>query len=116
MSALRGPCIVCGDERVRAMKRATYRVALEEIRRFTRASALLDVGCALGFLLEEAVEHGFEACGVDQNAEVARLARERFGDRVWTGALGAEAFLGRDFDVMTLFDVLEHVPDPADLL
>ena len=41
-------------------------------------------------------------------------AREELGaDRVYEGMLGSDAFPGRSFDVITLVDVFEHVPDPA---
>jgi SAM-dependent methyltransferase len=41
------------------------------------------------------------------------IARERFGERVQQGELDSAAFPGISFDVVTLIDVLEHVPDPA---
>jgi 2-polyprenyl-3-methyl-5-hydroxy-6-metoxy-1,4-benzoquinol methylase len=101
---------------VRAMKEATYRVLMDEIAAHRRSGRLLDVGCALGFLLGVARARGFEAYGLDLNEPVARAARKEFGRAVHCGGLDADAFPGIDFDVITLIDVLEHVPDPGDFL
>lgn len=101
---------------VRAMKHATHRDFLRSIRAHRGSGRLLDVGCATGFLLEVACESGFDVYGIDRNPEGVRAAEERFGDRVTCGRLADEPFSGVTFDVVTLIDVLEHVPDPALLL
>jgi SAM-dependent methyltransferase len=101
---------------VRAMKEATYRTFFDEIRRHRADGRLLDLGCALGFLLGVAREAGFDAHGLDLNESAIAEARSRFGDRVHAGELDAAAFPGRKFDVVTLIDVFEHVPDPDSLL
>lgn len=101
---------------VRAMKETTYRAFFDEIRRHRSEGSLLDLGCALGFLLGVAREAGFDAHGLDLNESAIAEARRRFGDRVHAGKLDAAAFPDREFDVVTLIDVFEHVPDPARLL
>ena len=103
-------------ERVRAMKHASYRDLLRELARMRPGGRLLDLGCAMGFLLEVAEQVGFESWGLDLNPEAVSAAKQRFGDRVAQGELDASAFPGIAFDVVTLIDVLEHVPDPAALL
>jgi 2-polyprenyl-3-methyl-5-hydroxy-6-metoxy-1,4-benzoquinol methylase len=102
--------------RVRAMKHASYRDLLRELARMRPGGRLLDLGCAMGFLLEAAEQVGLQGWGLDLNPEAVRVAKQRFGDRVAQGELGASAFPGVSFDVVTLIDVLEHVPDPAALL
>ena len=102
--------------RVRAMKHASYRDLLRELTRLRPGGRLLDLGCAMGFLLEVAEQAGFQGWGLDLNPEAVRAAKQRFGDRVAEGELDASAFPGVAFDVVTLIDVLEHVPDPASLL
>jgi SAM-dependent methyltransferase len=104
------------ENAVRDMKRITYGVVLDAIRRHRPGGALLDVGCALGYLVEAARDRGFDAYGLDRNAHAVSAAAERLGDRVYAGELDARAFPGRSFDVVTLTDVVEHVPDPAFLL
>jgi|GEM_PF-502038 len=83
---------------------------LREIRRLRPAGSLLDVGPAFGRFLEAAQEH-YECEGVDISAYATRLARERLpGVPIQQCAL--QAFLpGRTYDIVTCFDVLEHIPD-----
>lgn len=102
--------------RVREMKRRTYARLFAEIERHRPGGRLLDVGCATGFLLEAAEERGFEAYGLDLNAEAVDFSRRRFGERVQRGALEEDRFSGLRFDVVTLVDVFEHVLDPEALL
>jgi len=103
-------------ERVRAIKQASYRDLLRRLARLRPGGRLLDLGCAMGFLLELAEQAGFESWGLDLNPEAVRVSQQKFGDRVAQGELDASAFPGVAFDVVTLIDVLEHVPDPAVLL
>ena len=103
-------------ERVRVIKHASHGAFLREIVRLRRGGRLLDVGCATGFLLEVAQQAGFEPFGLDPNPDAVRIAKQRFGERVQQGELDAAVFPGIRFDVVTLIDVLEHVPDPAALL
>lgn len=102
--------------RVRAAKEDTYRALLEEARCIGPGRRLLDVGCAFGFLQGVAERLGLEAYGLDLNREAIAVARAEFGARVHCGPLDARAFPGLSFDVVTLIDVLEHVPDPGALL
>ncbi len=101
---------------VRAMKQASFRHFLSHLPRQARRGRLLDVGCALGFGLRAAGEAGFDAWGIDVSAEAIERARQEFGERVAVGALGPDVLPGLRFDVITLIDVLEHLPDPAVLL
>jgi SAM-dependent methyltransferase len=101
---------------VRAMKESTYRAFFEEIAVYRADGKLLDLGCALGFLLGVARDRGYAVWGLDLNESAIDEARREFGDRVHAGPLDDGAFPGECFDVVTLIDVLEHVPDPATLL
>jgi 2-polyprenyl-3-methyl-5-hydroxy-6-metoxy-1,4-benzoquinol methylase len=78
--------------------------------------SLLDVGSGEGFLLAASVDVGINAHGL----EFDRFAIERFNpsvlERVTVGSIDASMdelrSVGRRFDVVTLQNVLEHVPDP----
>jgi SAM-dependent methyltransferase len=108
-----------GPERlaqVRAMKETTYRALFRDILVHRSSGRLLDLGCAMGFLLGVARDLGFEVRGLDLNEAAIEVARGEFGDRVHAGPLDERAFPGERFDVVTLIDVLEHVPDPRSLL
>ena len=72
---------------------------------------LLDVGCYAGIFLEIAAQHGWDAWGVEPSVWAADEARRR-GLRVFTGTLATAPFPRRAFDVVTLWDVIEHFTDP----
>ncbi len=73
---------------------------------------LLDVGCSVGLFLEEARAAGWDVRGVEFNESTARAARQLRGLDVITGSLENADLDDASFDVVTLWDVLEHVPDP----
>jgi SAM-dependent methyltransferase len=83
---------------------------LNELRRLRPYGSLIDVGCAFGRFILEA-RRFYECEGVDISTYALRLARERLpGVPLHHSAL--QAFHpGRTFDIVTCFDVLEHISD-----
>ncbi len=84
---------------------------VKEIREYVDGGRLLDVGCATGFFLEAAKPY-FEVSGVEPSTFASRHAREELGLPVVTGDLFEARFPDASFDVITMWDVLEHVSDP----
>jgi SAM-dependent methyltransferase len=76
---------------------------------------LLDVGCAAGFFLAEAQAH-YTVQGVELSSWSSAWARDHLKLPVITGTLQQAALAADRFDVITLWDVIEHVPDPVPLL
>ena len=77
---------------------------------------VLDIGCGLGYFLAGLKGTGWEGTGLDLCADAARRAREQNGVDARAGSLEEQGFEPRSFDAVTMFYVLEHVSDPADLL
>jgi SAM-dependent methyltransferase len=102
-----------------AARRAHARRKLALLRhlppRIPRSGRLLDVGCAAGFFLSEARTH-YDVQGVELSAWSSDYARDRLGLPVVTGTLHDARLPAEHFDVVTLWDVIEHVPDPVPLL
>jgi 2-polyprenyl-3-methyl-5-hydroxy-6-metoxy-1,4-benzoquinol methylase len=73
---------------------------------------LLDVGCHIGVFLELAAARGWVAEGVEPSRWASEVARAR-GLRVTRGTLRGAALPSAAFDVVTLWDVIEHFPDPG---
>lgn len=73
---------------------------------------LLDIGCSSGLFLDEARTAGFEVAGAELSADTAAFARGHFGIEVHQGDWRDAGHADGSFDVITLFDVIEHVPDP----
>jgi 2-polyprenyl-3-methyl-5-hydroxy-6-metoxy-1,4-benzoquinol methylase len=76
---------------------------------------LLDVGCSNGAVVAAAQELGFSAEGVD-TAELAILDGQRRGLKLHCGFLADIALDEARFDAITLYEVIEHVPDSYALI
>lgn len=104
-------------------KNSNYRYYLEhaepllEIHGRSRPYRVLDIGAHCGFFLRFAAERGYQARGIEPAPAMVRFAREMNGvERIEEGLFGPESLPGQMFDLVTLFDVLEHVPRPVELL
>jgi SAM-dependent methyltransferase len=73
---------------------------------------LLDVGSGDGDFLRRALRSGYRAVGQEINAEAVASA-QKAGVDVRLGELDEVAFPPASFDVVRLWHVLEHVPDPV---
>jgi 2-polyprenyl-3-methyl-5-hydroxy-6-metoxy-1,4-benzoquinol methylase len=90
------------------------RKILEAVARHKKSGRLLDVGAASGILLEQAAKLGFAGEGVEPSRSLAKSAQDA-GWKVHLGTFPHPAVTG-PFDVITLIDVIEHVPCPIPLL
>jgi 2-polyprenyl-3-methyl-5-hydroxy-6-metoxy-1,4-benzoquinol methylase len=84
---------------------------LEELMPPAQGRRLLDVGCHIGVFLRIAQERGWEAWGIEPSRWAAREAQSR-GLRVIEGTLDDVHLAGESFDVITMWDVIEHLTDP----
>jgi len=87
-----------------------YRRQLTDIRKFKAGGRLLDIGCNIGMFLNEAANAGYAVTGVELNRECADYARTNSGHEVYSDYLENIAFPAESFDVVTMYDVLEHIP------
>ncbi|MCX7676191.1 MAG: class I SAM-dependent methyltransferase [Alteraurantiacibacter sp.] len=78
----------------------------------TQGLRLLDVGCSSGLFLAEARAAGFEVAGAELSPETSAFARKHFLLPVHTGDWRNAGYADASFDVITLFDVIEHLADP----
>ena len=76
---------------------------------------LLDIGCSSGALLHVASDLGFNVAGVEPAKQAASTAKEA-GFDVYNGLLHEAEYPDNSFDIITLYEVIEHLPDPLDLV
>jgi 2-polyprenyl-3-methyl-5-hydroxy-6-metoxy-1,4-benzoquinol methylase len=88
------------------------RVRVGYVQRFARSGKLLDVGAAGGAFVLAAGRAGLDARGIEPSPAFARHARERLGVDVADGRLEDADIEPGSLDVITLWHVLEHVPEP----
>jgi 2-polyprenyl-3-methyl-5-hydroxy-6-metoxy-1,4-benzoquinol methylase len=75
----------------------------------------LDVGCATGIFLEVASRAGWDVEGIDISSYAVGKAREK-GMKARVGELSAAHYPDGSFDVVTLWDIIEHVMEPSTVL
>lgn len=90
-----------------------FRNGLSLIAQYKSGGRLLDVGCALGMFLFLAHRSGWDTYGVDISRYATHFAREVLKLQVRTGEIEDVKFPDKWFDVVTMWDVLEHFPDPS---
>lgn len=87
------------------------------IRKFLpETGKLLDVGCAAGYFLEVARAMGYDAFGVELSKYAAAHISKSLSGHVFAGELEDAGFESNHFDVVTMWDVLEHLPKPRETL
>jgi 2-polyprenyl-3-methyl-5-hydroxy-6-metoxy-1,4-benzoquinol methylase len=77
---------------------------------------LLDVGTAAGSFLHIAAERGWEVQGCEPNRWLCDWGRKHYGLDIREGTIFDQRYPDGSFDAVTLWDVLEHTPDPLGLL
>lgn len=86
---------------------------LRMLQRHARPGRLLDIGCSTGLFLAAAGKAGWQVQGLEYSPDSSRVARDVHELDVKTGALTADIYPPDSFDVVTLWDVIEHLPDPS---
>ncbi len=94
-----------------------FKKKLNQISRLRcgRKGELLDVGCALGFFLEIAKKKGWEVIGFDISPYAAKAVRKK-GIKAKSGELSKAKFDKDSFDIVTVFQTVEHMSKPVKFL
>lgn len=98
--------------------RQRYAELLGSFAPYRSTNRILDFGCGAGYFLEEAAKKGWQAYGTEYSARALKLARSK-GLEVEAAPITTQTFEPGFFDVVTAFEVFEHVHDlrgEADLL
>jgi 2-polyprenyl-3-methyl-5-hydroxy-6-metoxy-1,4-benzoquinol methylase len=77
-----------------------------------RQGRLLDIGCSTGLFLRLATGAGWPARGLEYSPDSANVARTQHNLEVDCGEMTPTRYPEGAFDVVTLWDVVEHLPDP----
>lgn len=85
-------------------------------RRRKPKGRLLDIGCGYGYFLAACRERGYQVQGIDVSEWAVKYATEKLHLPVVAGDLRDHALFQREFDVITMWHFLEHIPDPHSAL
>jgi len=86
------------------------------MQKYKKSGALLDIGCSTGFFIEIAKKNGWVVKGIEISPDSAKIAQGIHKGDVYEGMLQDGLYPEVTFDAITLWDVLEHVQDPKQLL
>ena len=94
-----------------------YAYTLQQMAlRLGKKGRLLEIGCGAGFFLKAAERNGWDASGIELSAAGSTFAVERLGLRVRREQAEHLSFPDGSFDIVAMFDVIEHVLDPRAIL
>ncbi len=79
-------------------------------------SQFLEVGCGLGYGLEEATRRGWAVNGQEVSQFFAEQVKKRLGTKVFVGQLEDAHYPENYFDAVYVDSVLEHLPQPVEML
>jgi SAM-dependent methyltransferase len=97
-------------------KSAKWSQRKADLARFKQSGTLLDLGCSSGSFLESMRGESWKLFGIEMSADTAREARAKSGAEVFVGDILDAPFPAGSFDVITCFDVLEHVYEPRQVV
>jgi SAM-dependent methyltransferase len=91
--------------------RQRYRELLDKFERYRKTNRILDMGCGIGFFLEEAQRRGWEAHGSEFELRAVEINRAK-GLHCVQAPIAIDTFEPGSFGVITGFEVVEHLRDP----
>ena len=86
------------------------------VRRYRNAGRLLDVGAGVGLFVLEAHDEGYDAQGVEISAQAVETGTAALKVPLVCGDFLATEMPASDYDIVTLWHVFEHLPDPRAIL
>lgn len=94
----------------------TFRDHLRFINKYVTQGKLLDVGCYAGIFLTEAKRAGFKVTGVEPSSWAASHAKKQVDCQVYEGMFDSTDITDGPFDIITIWDVIEHLANPKECL
>lgn len=94
------------------LTRKSYKKVLQLITSYSDGISILDVGCGKGDFVDAALDQGFKVDGIELAQPAVDIA-QRFDLPVAKLDFFSNQIQERSRDVVTMFEVIEHLPDPT---
>lgn len=101
------------EEYYSPLTRQRYRDLLDSWEPYRKTNKILDIGCGTGFFLEVAKEKGWEVYGTEYTSNAIAICKSK-GISMQQGKLDATHYREEMFDVITSFEVIEHINNPIE--
>ena len=93
-----------------------YKADMRMIEKIKPTGNFLDIGTNMGFFLRHTQGRRWNVLGIEPSPALSEIARRYFGLNVKTSYLEGARLEEGSFDVVTMTDVLEHMPEPKKTL
>ncbi len=90
-----------------------YNKLLDQFDKYRKTNKLLDVGCGVGNFLELAKKRGWEVFGTEYTDKAIQVCQSK-GISMHQGVLTSKWFNPEEFDIITSFEVIEHINNPIE--
>jgi 2-polyprenyl-3-methyl-5-hydroxy-6-metoxy-1,4-benzoquinol methylase len=90
-----------------------YHEILDTFEKYRITNNLLDVGCGVGYFLDIAKERGWNVYGTEYTESALKINRDK-GFTMHEGKLNSENYPENHFDIVTSFEVIEHINNPQE--
>jgi len=90
-----------------------YSVLLDEFEKFRSTNRIIDVGCGNGLFLAEAKKRGWNVYGTEFTSDAVERCQSQ-GIQMKQGPLTLDDMLLEGFDIVTSFEVIEHINNPLE--
>lgn len=102
-----------GERVLTAMTVDSYNSTLNDFESFRKTNKLLDIGCGVGHFPSVAQKRGWDTFGSEYSPKAVEIARSK-GIKMHIGPLQTATFDAESFDVITSFEVIEHLNNPIE--
>lgn len=95
----------------------SFRGIMKYCKERISTGCVLDIGAGGGFFLHLMKETGYEVEGIEPSSDACAYAEKEFGIKMFCGTLNEAIYSFKEkFDIVTILNVLEHTPNPYELL
>lgn len=92
-----------------------YNQLLDQFEIYRKTNKILDVGCGIGYFLEEAKKRDWEVYGTELSKKSAEICSGK-GIKIKEGILDSKNYEPGMFDIITSIEVIEHINNPLEEL
>lgn len=88
-----------------------YHELLDTFEPYKKTNKILDIGCGDGYFLQEAKNRGWQVYGTEFTDNAFEIGKKK-GIIMHQGVLDPQNYAANDFDIITSFEVIEHINNP----
>ncbi|MCK5346038.1 MAG: class I SAM-dependent methyltransferase, partial [Candidatus Heimdallarchaeota archaeon] len=98
------------------LQQIVYAPRIKQFQKYWQTGKILDVGCSTGDFLEYIKGYGWDVYGCELSQHSSEFARKRLNCDIRCDEFEKSEFPSAFFDVVTMWDVIEHVIDPTTII